>query len=113
MVFNALIGNTDDHLKNFSMLHGDSGYYLSPAYDLLPDVNEQREHVLYFKTGHLFPGIPELEQIGKLFGVSNALKVAGEIRNVLSNWKAVFTELKVPDSDIKRLEWGINRRLES
>jgi hypothetical protein len=27
MTFNALIGNTDDHLKNFTMLHDDHGYY--------------------------------------------------------------------------------------
>jgi serine/threonine-protein kinase HipA len=112
MVFNALIGNTDDHLKNFSMLHGDTGYFLSPAYDLLPDVNEQREHVLYFNLGHLFPGISELEQIGKLFGVRNALKVAREIKERLSDWKAVFKKFEVPASDIKRLEWGISRRLE-
>ena len=38
MVFNAAIGNTDDHLKNFCMLHKESGYCLSPAYDLLPDI---------------------------------------------------------------------------
>jgi serine/threonine-protein kinase HipA len=111
MVFNALIGNTDDHLKNFSMLHGDSGYFLSPSYDLLPDVNEQREHVLYFKLDHLFPGIFELAQIGKSFGVSNALKIAGEVKEVVSAWKAVFNKYKVPATDIKRLEWAINRRL--
>jgi len=112
MVFNALIGNTDDHLKNFSMLHGDSGYFLSPPYDLLPDVNEQREHVLYFILDHLFPGIAELEKIGRRFGISNPLKVAKEMRELLSDWKTVFKKFKVPAGDIKRLEWGINRRLE-
>ena len=34
-VFNFLIGNNDMHLKNFSMIHSDNGWVLSPAYDLL------------------------------------------------------------------------------
>lgn len=35
MVFNVLIGNRDDHAKNFSFLY-DNGWHLAPAYDLLP-----------------------------------------------------------------------------
>ena len=34
-VFNFLIGNNDMHLKNFSMIHSNNGWLLSPAYDLL------------------------------------------------------------------------------
>ena len=33
MVFNVMIGNTDDHVKNFIMLHNDEGWQLSPAFD--------------------------------------------------------------------------------
>lgn len=59
MCFNVLIGNRDDHAKNFSFVY-DNGWRFSPAYDLLPcgaagdyhttSVNEnplpQREDVL-------------------------------------------------------------------
>ena len=51
MVFNSAIGNTDDHLKNFSLLHNGEGFFLSPAYDLLPDIHENREHRLSFPQG--------------------------------------------------------------
>lgn len=34
-LFNFVIGNNDMHLKNFSMIHSDLGWVLSPAYDLL------------------------------------------------------------------------------
>lgn len=34
-VFNYLTGNNDMHLKNFSLIAGDQGWQLSPAYDLL------------------------------------------------------------------------------
>ena len=35
LVFCFITGNSDMHLKNFSLLKGDAGYVLSPAYDLL------------------------------------------------------------------------------
>ena len=34
-LFSFLTGNNDMHLKNFSMIESDSGWLLSPAYDLL------------------------------------------------------------------------------
>ena len=36
MCFNYLIGNKDDHAKNFSFIYDDGTWRLSPAYDLLP-----------------------------------------------------------------------------
>lgn len=36
MVFNFLIGNKDDHAKNFSMIHDGERWRFAPAYDLLP-----------------------------------------------------------------------------
>ena len=35
IIFNYLIGNTDAHAKNLSLLHGDTGIKLAPFYDLL------------------------------------------------------------------------------
>ena len=39
LVFSFIVGNSDMHLKNFSLIESQSGsgqYHLSPAYDLLP-----------------------------------------------------------------------------
>ena len=36
MVFNYLIGNKDDHAKNFAFIYRDGNWHFSPAYDLLP-----------------------------------------------------------------------------
>lgn len=36
MTFNYLIGNKDDHAKNFSFIYRDGDWHFSPAYDLLP-----------------------------------------------------------------------------
>jgi serine/threonine-protein kinase HipA len=35
MCFNVLIGNRDDHAKNFAFIY-DKGWRFAPAYDLLP-----------------------------------------------------------------------------
>ena len=44
MVFNVLIGNKDDHAKNFSFLYRDDRWQLSPAYDLLPSAGFNGNH---------------------------------------------------------------------
>ena len=36
MAFNYLIGNKDDHAKNFAFIHRDGDWHFAPAYDLLP-----------------------------------------------------------------------------
>ena len=36
MVFNYLIGNKDDHTKNFAFIYRDGDWHFAPAYDLLP-----------------------------------------------------------------------------
>jgi len=36
MVFNVLVGNSDDHLRNHGMLFDDKGWRLSPLYDVVP-----------------------------------------------------------------------------
>ena len=36
MVFNYLIGNKDDHAKNFAFILRDGEWHLSPAFDILP-----------------------------------------------------------------------------
>ena len=72
MVFNAVIGNTDDHLKNFWMLHTQVGYRLSPAFDLVPDVARRGEHTLAFEYNHTVPTGTTLLSIAKHWGVRDA-----------------------------------------
>lgn len=39
LIFNLLIDNTDDHLKNLGMLYAENGHYLlSPAFDIVPQL---------------------------------------------------------------------------
>lgn len=44
MVFNVLIGNKDDHAKNFSFIYRNNAWSVSPAYDLLPSTGLGGQH---------------------------------------------------------------------
>ena len=46
VVFNVLISNTDDHLRNHAFLHMPGGWTLSPAYDLNPVPAEVKPRIL-------------------------------------------------------------------
>ena len=112
MVFNAIIGNTDDHLKNFLMLHTDEGFCLSPAYDLLPDVNDARHHVLNFEFDPKFPGRELLVRIGKRsFGVSSAENICDEVIAAVKTWNEDFLDIGIPEAEIIRLSGKIDPHL--
>lgn len=44
MVFNVLIGNRDDHSKNFSFIYRNGKWQVSPGYDLLPSYGFNGNH---------------------------------------------------------------------
>jgi len=114
LCYNVLIGNTDDHAKNFSMLHTEDGWSLSPAYDLLPNVGENPEHALQFTHTAYPPTRDELFSIGHdMFRLSSrkVINIFEEVYEPLTQWKSVFETHRVPDDDIIRLGKDINRRL--
>jgi serine/threonine-protein kinase HipA len=116
MVFNVMIGNTDDHLKNFLMLHNDEGWRLSPAFDLVPNIGFNQEHVLRIGYDHRLPGLETLLQEAGHFGLKRrqqAQKVVMEVHEAVLEWPAVFTTNQVPAKDVKSIGRDISRRLET
>ena len=105
MLFNALIGNTDDHLKNFWMVHDrEQGWRLSPAFDLIPDVGQRGEHVLFFDLGAYYPGRQAIESLGRKWGIRNAEIVTAQVFEAVAGWKEEFTAAGVPESEIIRFK---------
>ena len=105
MVFNAVVGNTDDHLKNFWMTcDHERGWRLSPAFDLIPDVGERGEHVLFFDLGAYYPGRNNLENLGRSWGIRTAGTVVEEVFAALARWREEFAECGVPERDSERFK---------
>ena len=110
MVFNALLGNTDDHLKNFWLLADAGGYRLSPAFDLLPDTGARREHVLLFDLTPLAPAPAELAALGRKWGVSGAANICQEVEATVMRFAEIAAGKNVPETEIHRFEQDIARR---
>ena len=70
MTFNAVLGNTDDHLKNFALRHEAAGWWLTPAFDLLPDVLGRGEHCLHFGSAGCSPTAAAVWGLAEAFGIS-------------------------------------------
>ena len=87
MVFNSAIGNTDDHLKNFTILHKENGFCLSPAYDLLPDTEMRREHDLMIGSSFLPPTRADLQELADKWKIWQANKIIDEIKEDNANFQ--------------------------
>jgi serine/threonine-protein kinase HipA len=111
MVFNAVVGNTDDHLKNFWMVYGaGDGWRLSPAFDLVPDIGRRDEHVILFDTGPYCPGRDKLKKLGRAWGVSNSDRTVDEVFAAVSGWSAEYETFGVQDNEIQQFK-EIDRNL--
>lgn len=76
MCFNYLIGNKDDHAKNFSFLCEDGNWHFSPAFDLLPSEGMGGYHTTSFNDS-ITPTDADMTALAKRVGLNE--KKAREI----------------------------------
>ena len=95
MVFNAAIGNVDDHLKNFWMLAGPGGFRLAPAFDLVPDTGGRGEHTLAFRQGLACPARAEMIALAAEWGVPRAEGIVDDVVKATGAFAATARRLKV------------------
>lgn len=113
MVFNAAVGNVDDHLKNFWMLNTPSGYRLAPAFDLVPDISERREHTLSFQYDHACPTRETLLAVAKQWRVAQAEDCVDEVVRAVSKFRLTTRKLAVRRGEgLERISADVRRRVE-
>jgi serine/threonine-protein kinase HipA len=110
-VFNGLVGNTDDHLKNFAMLHNTTGYRLSPAYDLLPDTNANQEHVLFYAGQRYIDSRATVIDMARRWGIANPIEILRDVTGGLSRFREFAERSAVPDADIAEITRDVDRRI--
>ncbi|MYI01125.1 MAG: HipA domain-containing protein, partial [Gammaproteobacteria bacterium] len=88
MLFNRGINNTDDHERNFSLIHQGEGYRLSPAYDLVPSLVLGEYHAAGFGYQPNPPEAAEVVRLGKVFGLSktSVARCAEQVRAAIASW---------------------------
>ncbi len=112
MVFNAAVGNVDDHLKNFWMLRGASGYRLTPAFDLVPDVMERGDHTLSFQFGFACPTRDTLLSIAREWRVAQAEESIDRIVRAARAFRATALKLRVrPGRSLDRICADVQKRV--
>ncbi|MFT3754059.1 MAG: type II toxin-antitoxin system HipA family toxin [Paludibacter sp.] len=86
MVFNFLIGNKDDHAKNFAFLHCDNEWKFAPAFDVLPSdgINGYHTTTINDKAA---PTKDDLIAVAQKAGLDSAkaISVFDEIHSILTH----------------------------
>ncbi len=115
LVFNAFIGNTDDHLKNFALLHDGDAWRLTPAYDLTPDEPPRGEHVLHFGSAGHQPNAAALAAMARNFGLSpkTGRRIREQVAEAMVDWRDRFTRFGVGTHDLHCLAPSIEHRLKT
>jgi serine/threonine-protein kinase HipA len=108
IVFNVLISNTDDHLRNHGFLYeGPAGWRLSPAYDMNPVPIDVRPRVL---STSIDPDDPSASidlalAAAGYFGLKDkqARQIAAEIATVVSTWRETAEKAGLTRAEIDRM----------
>ncbi len=108
VVFNVMISNVDDHLRNHGFLwSGQGGWVLSPAYDLNPTPVDIKARILTTNID-LDEGtcsVELLQDTAEFFGLGarQAHAIIREVAEATSTWRAVAAEVGARRADITRM----------
>jgi len=112
MVFNAAVGNVDDHLKNFWMLAKPGGYRLAPAFDLLPDITGRFEHTLSFRSSFACPNHADLMSIADEWNVDAARRIISQVTKAVRTFATIARKLAVQGGEsLENISADIRGRL--
>ncbi len=108
IVFNILISNTDDHLRNHGFLYaGPDGWRLAPAYDLNPVPTDIKPRVLTTAID-LDDGTASLDLAMSVVGYfelaeDDAWVIAAEVGQAVAMWREEAVRLGLTSAEIDRM----------
>jgi serine/threonine-protein kinase HipA len=108
LVFNILISNTDDHLRNHGFLYaGQEGWRLSPAYDLNPIPVDIKPRILTtaINEDDTTASLALAMDVAGYFELDegNARKIAAEVGKAVSKWRDEATGHGLRKAEIDRM----------
>ena len=108
MVFNILISNTDDHLRNHGFLYaGQEGWRLSPAYDLNPVPTDIKPRILATainEEDNTASLALALEVAGYFdLDAAKAREIAAQVGKAISKWRDEAARHGLGKTEIDRM----------
>jgi serine/threonine-protein kinase HipA len=108
IVFNVLISNTDDHLRNHAFLYtGNEGWRLSPAYDLNPSPVDLKPRILstMIDTDDGTASLDLALSVAGYFNLSveQGRGIAGEVGAAVSRWRRVAAQVGLGKAEMDRM----------
>ncbi|MCC7098863.1 MAG: type II toxin-antitoxin system HipA family toxin [Rubrivivax sp.] len=103
VVFNAMVGNRDDHLRNHGFIREPSGWRLSPAFDLNPNL-AKTEHALSFDGMNTVASLERVKDTADYYRCEGrAGRVINEVHAAVRAWRTEAQRLGLPPIEIKRM----------
>jgi serine/threonine-protein kinase HipA len=102
VIFNVLVGNRDDHLRNHGFLLTADGWRLAPAFDVNPNIHKA-EHVLNLDESSPHPSIETVLGTHEYYGLEAARseQLVREISTVVAHWRAEARKLHIAAAEIE------------
>jgi serine/threonine-protein kinase HipA len=104
IVFNILVSNTDDHLRNHGFLYAGKGWRLAPAFDLNPVPAEVKERALSLAVNETdnTAALPIALEVAAHFGLKDkeARSIAREVGAAAKEWREQARSFKLSNSEI-------------
>jgi serine/threonine-protein kinase HipA len=114
LVFNVLVSNTDDHLRNHGFLHDGVGWRLAPAYDLnpMPTDVRPRVHALALDEADTTASMETAFDVAPRFGIAaaDARVIAREVGAAVRTWRAVGRRFGLKTKELQRMESAFEHR---
>lgn len=104
VVFNVLVGNRDDHLRNHGFLRGAGGWRLAPAFDVNPNPDKD-EHALALDASTMIPDVGAVHATCTLYRLSSAAatRIENKARRAFDDWQATARSTGIPRREVQRL----------
>ena len=105
VIFNVLVGNTDDHLRNHGFIREPTGWRLAPAYDLNPSP-ARRTHALRLDDASDIPEIDTVLKTAQLYRLTEraAQRVLDQVLGVTRDWRRRARAARLAASEIAGVE---------
>jgi serine/threonine-protein kinase HipA len=101
VVFNILVSNTDDHLRNHGFILEPDGWRLAPAYDLNANI-ERTAHALSIDAADTTPDVGLALDTAEYYGLdaASAGRILRKVKGTLRTWTERAAALRLPREEV-------------